>query len=136
MSFVEELRKTQEEAIAKQARKTVDENNVKKIFETMKAVLLDKVKKHNYNGEVKLNTLEFIFESCVFYDHSNLTIEIEGKDKNGKKKPIKYKVTAMELDKLTTTFMTEGFDVKRSSYCAGKKGQPGLFAYDALIVKW
>lgn len=136
MSFVDEVRKAQQDAIAKQAKKNVDENNVKKIYETMKTVILDKIKEHDYNSEVKLNTVQFIFESCVFYDHSNLTITIENKDKNGKVKNTKFKVTAMELNKLTTMFNNEGFDTQRSSYCAGKKDKPGLFAFDALIIKW
>ena len=42
----------------------------------------------------------------------------------------------MELNKLTTMFNNEGFDTNRSSYCAGKKDKPGLFAFDALTVKW
>lgn len=136
MSFVDEVRKAQQDAIAKQAKKNVDENNVKKIYETMKTVILDKIKEHNYNSEVKLNMVQFIFESCVFYDHSNLTITIENKDKNGKVKNTKYKVTAMELNKLTTMFNNEGFDTQRSSYCAGKDGKPGIFAFDALTIKW
>ena len=136
MSFVDEVRKAQQDAIAKQAKKNVDENNVKKIYETMKTVILDKIKEHDYNSEVKLNMVQFIFESCVFYDHSNLTITIENKDKNGKVKNSKYKVTAMELNKLTTMFNNEGFDTQRSSYCDGKKGKPGLFAFDALTIKW
>lgn len=136
MSFVDEVRKAQQDAIAKQAKKNVDENNVKKIYETMKTVILDKIKEHDYNSEVKLNMVQFIFESCVFYDHSNLTITIENKDKNGKVKNTKFKVTAMELNKLTTMFNNEGFVTNRSSYCAGKKDKPGLFAFDALTVKW
>lgn len=136
MSFVDGVRKAQQEAIAKQAKKNVDENNVKKIYEAMKTVILNKIKEHDYSSEMKMNAVQFIFESCVFNDYSNLTITIENKDKNGKVKNTKYKVTAMELNKLTTTFNNEGFDTKRSSYCAGKEGKPGLFAFDALIVKW
>ena len=136
MSFVDEVRKAQQDAIAKQAKKTVDENNVKKIFESMKTVILNKIKDHNYSTEMKMDAVQFIFESCRFYDYSNLTIVIENKDRNGKVKETKYKVTAMELNKLTTMFNNEGFDTKRSSYCAGKEGKPGLFAFDALIVKW
>ena len=136
MSFVDEVRKAQQDAIAKQAKKTVDENNVKKIFESMKTVILNKIKDHNYSTEMKMDAVQFIFESCRFYDYSNLTIVIENKDRNGKVKETKYKVTAMELNKLTTMFNNEGFDTQRSSYCAGKEGKPGLFAFDALIVKW
>lgn len=136
MSFVDEVRKTQQETIAKQAKKNVDENNVKKIFEAMKTVILNKIKEHDYSNEMKMDAVQFFFESCVFNDYSNLTITIENKDKNGKVKNTKYKVTAMELNKLTTMFNNEGFDTKRSSYCAGKEGEPGLFAFDALIIKW
>ena len=136
MSFVDEVRKAQQEAIAKQAKKNVDENNVKKIYEAMKTVILNKIKEHDYSSKTKMDAVQFIFESCLFNDYSNLTITIENKDKNGKVKNTKYKVTAMELNKLTTTFNNEGFDTKRSSYCAGKEGKPGLFAFDALIVKW
>ena len=136
MSFADEVRKAQQEAIANQAQKNIDENNVKKIFEAMKAVILNKIKEHDYSSKTKMDAVQFIFESCVFNDYSNLTITIENKDKNGKVKNTKYKVTAMELNKLTTTFNNEGFDTKRSSYCAGKEGKPGLFAFDALIVKW
>lgn len=136
MSFVDEVRKTQQETIAKQAKKNVDENNVKKIFESMKTVILNKIKEHDYSNEIKMDAVQFIFESCRFNDYSNLTISIENKDRNGKVKETKYKVTAMELNKLTTMFNNEGFDTKRSSYCAGKEGKPGLFAFDALIVKW
>lgn len=136
MAFVDEVRKAQQEAIATQAKKNVDENNVKKIYEAMKTVILNKIKEHDYSSKTKMDAVQFIFESCVFNDYSNLTITIENKDKNGKVKNTKYKVTAMELNKLTTTFNNEGFDTKRSSYCAGKEGKPGLFAFDALIVKW
>lgn len=136
MSFADEVRKAQQEAIATQAKKNIDENNVKKLFEAMKTVILNKIKEHDYSSKTKMDAVQFIFESCVFNDYSNLTITIENKDKNGKVKNTKFKVTAMELNKLTTTFNNEGFDTKRSSYCAGKEGKPGLFAFDALIVKW
>ena len=136
MSFADEVRKAQQEAIATQAKKNIDENNVKKLFEAMKTVILNKIKEHDYSSKTKMDAVQFIFESCVFNDYSNLTITIENKDKNGKVKNTKFKVTAMELNKLTTTFNNEGFDTKRSSYCAGQEGKPGLFAFDALIVKW
>lgn len=136
MSFVDEVRKTQQETIAKQAKKNIDENNVKMIFETMKTVILSKIEEHDYSSEIKMDMIQFIFEACRFNDYSNLTITIENKDKNGKVKNTKYKVTAMELNKLTTMFNNEGFNTKRSSYCAGKEGKPGLFSFDTLIVKW
>lgn len=136
MSFVDEVRKAQQETIAKQAKKNIDENNVKTIFEAMKTVILSKIEEHDYSSEIKMNAVQFIFEACRFNDYSNLTITIENKDKNGKVKSNKYKVTAMELNKLTTMFNNEGFDTKRSSYCANKNGKSGLFSFDDLIVKW
>lgn len=136
MSFVDEVRKIQQETIAKQAKKNIDENKVETIFEVMKTVILSKIEEHDYSSEIKMNAVQFIFETCRFNDYSNLTITIENKDKNGKVKETKYKVTAMELNKLTTMFNNEGFDTKRSSYCADKNGKPGLFSFDDLIVKW
>lgn len=136
MSFVDEVRKAQQEAIAKQAKKNVDENNVKKIYEAMKTVILNKINEHDYSSKIKMNAVQFIFETRVFNDYSNLSITIENKDKNGKVKNTKYNVTNMELNKLTIIFNNEGFDIKRSSYCANKKGEPGLFSFDDLIVKW
>lgn len=136
MSFVDEVRKVQQETIAKQTKKNINENNVKKVFEAMKTVILDKIKEYDYSSEIKIDMVQFIFESCALYDYSNLTITIGNKDRNNKVKETKYKVTAMELNKLTTMFNNEGFDTKRTSYCAGKEGKPGIFAFDALIVKW
>lgn len=136
MSFVDEVRKVQQETIAKQAKKNINENNVKKVFEAMKAVILDKIKEYDYSSEKKLDMLQFIFESCALCDYSNLTITIRNKDRNGKVKETKYKVTTMELNKLTTMFNNEGFNTERTSYCAGKEGKPGIFSFDTLIVKW
>lgn len=136
MSFVDEVRKVQQETIDKQAKKNINENNVKKVFEAMKTVILNKIKEYDYSSEIKMDMIQFIFESCALYDYSNLTITIGNKDRNGKVKETKYKVTAMELNKLTTMFNNEGFDTKRTSYCASKEDKPGIFAFDALIVKW